>query len=238
MRYFIYIIIMIMFFIIGHLNNAYLLADAETNAGHMGEYIGGVILFPFLLPAIIYGIVMLFSKTKKVSFIYCSNWVVGLFLLSNIAKFMTNNTPTQITFPVAKITVIAPDHTWKLIDNNQRKILISRDTNVFIGAERHSQDKIGIHTIEDITQYSRNLLGGNYDEDTYRVYPCEVKNYQCGFQSVAFEKPGKENKQVVYAYLIDKTSVVILTAVISEANLAKDYETFQKILRSATNTAQ
>lgn len=238
MRYFIYIILITMFFIIGHLNNAHLLADAETNAGHMGEYIGGVILFPFLLPAIIYGIVMLFSKTKKVSFICCSNWIIGLFLLSNIAKFLTNNTPKQITLPAAQLTVTVPKRGWELIDIKQQKILVSPDTNVFINAERHDQNELGIHNFNDIDQYARNTLGDSYDENRHRVYPCEVKNYQCGFQSVDFKKPGKENKQVVYVYLIDKTSVVTLTAVISEVNLAKDYQTFQEILHSATNTVQ
>lgn len=238
MRFIVYAILMVLFFIVAHLNHSHLLIDAENNAGQMGGYIGGVILFPILCPAIIYGIAMLFSKTKKISFIRCSNWVVGLFLLGNIGTYLSSNTPKKVTLPAAQLTVTVPSRSWKLteIKNiNAPKMLISGNANILISAERHSQNKLGIHQLTDIEKYSRNLLGQEYDEELYQVYECTAKNFQCGYQNITIQLGGKADKELFYVYLIDKTDVIQLNVVINEDNFTQDYKTFKEVLNTAVN---
>lgn len=240
MRYITYVILMVLFFIIAHLNNSYLLIDAENNAGHIGEYIGGVILSPILCPAIIYGIAKLFSKNKKISFIRCSNWVVGLFLLLNIGTYLRHDSPKKVTLPAAQLTVTVPNRSWKLTELKNiktPKMLISGDANILISAERHSQDELGIHQLADIEKYSRKSLGEKYDEETFQVHKCAATNFQCGYQTLTIHLGGKEDKVLFYVYLIDKTDVIQLNAIINKDNFAQDYETFKTVLNSAVNAA-
>ncbi|WP_194208574.1 hypothetical protein [Superficieibacter sp. 1612_C1] len=235
MRYTIYIILMIITFGLAHLKNARLLIDAEHNAGNMGEYIGGVFLAPLLVQAIIYGVAIMFSKTKKVNFFRCSNWVLGVMLLGNVFSFVNYSLPRHLTLPGAQITVTVPNRGWKIQELKQTKMLVSG--NIHIIAERHSQDELGIHALTDIEQYSRHIFGEKYDKDIYQVYQCKAQNFQCGLQNVAIQLKNQTETQVLYVYLLDKTSVIQLTAIINEDNFAKDYETFKEILNSVTDAA-
>lgn len=239
MRYVIYAFLLVLAVVSGHLKYADLLIGADSNSGNMGEYMGAVFIGPLFIPTIVYGLVMLFSKTKKVSFFRCSNWVLGLSLLGNYSYLLKYDTPRHVTFPDAQLSVTVPDRHWKLEVLDQRRMLLSTDGRVVINAERHSQDQLGIHHLADIRSYTRNKLGDDrYDENIYQVHQCAAKHFQCGFQSLSAQLEGKPKKEIIYAYLLDKNSVIQINAIFSEEHFDKDYAVFKAMLNSAVNTAQ
>ena len=234
MRYVIFVLLIAISLTLGHINNAELLINAENDAGNMGEYIGAAFIGPLILPIIIYGIAMIFLRKRKVNFFRCSNWILGVCLLGGIATFGTSSTPRHVTFPAAQLTVTVPDRTWKLTEFKGTKILLSGNSRVLINATRHSQEELGIHKLTDIEKYSREILGNEYDENIHQVYQCETKNFQCAFQDITIAPEGME-KEAIYIYLLDKTSVIQLTAIISKDEVKKDFNTVKDILNSAVN---
>lgn len=239
MRYIIYAILLVLVAVSKHLEYANLLIDADNNPNNMGEYVGAVFISPLLIPAIVYGIVKLFSKTKKISFFRCSNWVLGFSLLGSFSYFLTYSTPKDITFSGPQLTVTVPDHSWKLEVLGQREMLFSTDGRVVINAERHSKEQLGIHHLADIRSYTRSKLGDDrYDENVYQVYQCVAKHFQCGFQSLSTQLEGKQKKEIIYTYLLDKNSVIQINAIFSEEHFEEDYKVFKAILNSAVNSAQ
>lgn len=236
MRYVIYFILLIVSFVVGHFKSGISLHEMESEPGQFGEYVGGVFLSPLILPTIIFFIVKIFRRHKETNYIRCSNWVLGIMLLSNISYALTFNTPRYKTLPEAQVTFTVPDRGWKIEEaksnGRQVKMLFSGNYRIAIYAERHSQAELNIYNLKDIKAFSKKLLGDAYDEDLFQVYECTAKNFRCAFQMVSSEL---HKKEIIYVYLLDKESVIQLTVVINEDNFEKDYAVFKTILDSAVN---
>lgn len=232
MRYAVLLILYIANIVAGHIINSNLLSG---NAHMQGEYIGAVLLFPTIFPAIISGIICAIAKKRtSASFIRGCCWVLGVILLSHIGNAFRTFTPWHYTFEDVGISVSVPNGHWKTYTTkaNNQTMLITDDSNAAIYAQSVPQTENTSDLIEEITMHQQLMLVAQYNEDAFQFHDCEVKGYTCHYQDVPL-KVNNSPKRMISFVLQNKNHAAIIFATISPDFVDKYRDSVVKIILSA-----
>lgn len=232
MRYVVLLILYIANIVIGHILHSNLLSG---NADMQGEYIGAVLLFPTIFPAIISGVICAIAKKRtSASFVRGGCWTLGVTLFSHTGTVLRSAPPWHYTFEDVGISVSVPNRHWKTntTKTNNLTMLITDDSNATIYARPIPQTENTSDLTEEIIAHQQLMLVAQYNEDAFQFHDCEVKGYTCHYQDVLL-KIDDDSKRVISFVLQNKKHAFLMNAYITPDFVNKYRDPAVKIILSA-----